>query len=159
MWTYTGDPTSSSKDAVRFLIGDTVEDDPQLQDGEILFALTAMSANIYMAAAQCCDSIAARLSREETYGADGVNIGAEAMKAYQDRACNLRIQATRNAIAIPYVGGVSVSDKIITDADGDFDQPPLGERMHDNAWAGNQDIPSGPGRDPYDPNYPYPGLY
>lgn len=38
-WTYTGDPSSSAKDKYRFLIGDTDETKPILQDGEIEFVI------------------------------------------------------------------------------------------------------------------------
>lgn len=42
VWTYSGDPTKSSLDSVRFKIADTDKDDPKLSDEEInafLFSL------------------------------------------------------------------------------------------------------------------------
>lgn len=44
-WNYTGDPSSSDKDAYRFHIGDTIEDEPVLQDEEIQFVLDNNSAH------------------------------------------------------------------------------------------------------------------
>lgn len=38
-WTYTGNPASSDKDKYRFLISDTDENDPILQDEEIQYVV------------------------------------------------------------------------------------------------------------------------
>ena len=38
-WNYSGDPSLSSRDAVRFLIGDTDPNDPLVTDEEIAYAL------------------------------------------------------------------------------------------------------------------------
>lgn len=39
-WTYSGNPASSARDEVRYLIGDTNKDDQQVSDEEIAWALT-----------------------------------------------------------------------------------------------------------------------
>ena len=39
-WTYTGDPASSDKDKYRFLMGDTIQSQPVLQDEEITYLIT-----------------------------------------------------------------------------------------------------------------------
>lgn len=57
-WTYSGDPSTSEVDKYRFLIGDTQETEPILQDGEIAFVLAEYSNHnsrlfhLYDAAAQ-----------------------------------------------------------------------------------------------------------
>lgn len=57
-WTYTGDPTTSPKDEYRFIIGDTDENEPILQDGEVLYVLVTYTdtnlrlAHLYDAMAQ-----------------------------------------------------------------------------------------------------------
>lgn len=62
--TYTvADLMTSTKDQVRFLIGDTNSNDQQLQDEEIDFTLTIRSS-IWGAPAVCCESIASSASRE-----------------------------------------------------------------------------------------------
>ncbi|MNU34905.1 hypothetical protein D3C71_234920 [compost metagenome] len=38
-WTYSGDPAASDLDRYRFLLSDTIEAEPILQDGEINFIL------------------------------------------------------------------------------------------------------------------------
>ncbi|MNB67617.1 hypothetical protein D3C87_865190 [compost metagenome] len=46
-WTYSGDPSSSELDKYRFLISDTIEAEPVLQDGEIEFMLTQYDDHNY----------------------------------------------------------------------------------------------------------------
>jgi len=68
-WTYSGNPKSSPKDEVRFLIGDTDDSEPLLQDEEIKYILTVTpsagtSSYNYGAAAVAAKSIAAKFARE-----------------------------------------------------------------------------------------------
>jgi hypothetical protein len=63
IWTYTGDPTTTDKDAVRYLTGDTIYTDQLAMDSEILYAL-AQATTQYGASAVVCRSIAGRLARE-----------------------------------------------------------------------------------------------
>lgn len=42
-WTYSGDPSSGDKDKYRFLVGDTDQTDPILQDEEITFIVSEYS--------------------------------------------------------------------------------------------------------------------
>jgi len=44
-WTYSGDPTSSKKDECRFLIGDTNETAPIMQDEEIEYLVSQFGMN------------------------------------------------------------------------------------------------------------------
>jgi hypothetical protein len=70
-WTYTiTDLSTSQKDQVRLLIGDTVQTDHQLQDEEIAYLLTQRSS-VYGAAADAADrcrqsSLAASTRRPTT---------------------------------------------------------------------------------------------
>lgn len=62
------DPSlSTERDKVRFLVGDTDNDNLMLSDDEVTFALTEAAANIYSAAASLCKSIAARFARDVNY--------------------------------------------------------------------------------------------
>ena len=63
-WTYSGDPSSCPKDEVRYLVGDTKEDDPLLSDEEILYTIKKSNDVIVTAALKCCDAILAALARE-----------------------------------------------------------------------------------------------
>lgn len=62
-WSYSGDPTSSPKDEIRFLIGDTDEADPVLQDGEILYVLDEHGGSVPRAAIAACEAAIAKLAR------------------------------------------------------------------------------------------------
>jgi len=62
-WSYSGDPTSSQRDEVRFLIGDVDEGEPLLSDEEIGYLLSK-TGDVRRAAAQAARAIAARFSRQ-----------------------------------------------------------------------------------------------
>ena len=84
-WTYTQDPTSSVKDAVRFLIGDTNEGDPLLQDEEIYFNLSEVNMDAYRAASNSCYNLAAQFTQQATNVSKSVG-GLSLSQGYGDRA-------------------------------------------------------------------------
>ena len=61
-WTYTGNPESSTKDEVRFLVGDTDKDDGLVQDEEINYALNVEGSSL-RAAVRVARAIAAHFAR------------------------------------------------------------------------------------------------
>lgn len=61
-WTYSGNPSASTRDAVRFVIGDTDTTDQLLQDAEIDYMITE-HGTIRMAASESCRAIAAKFAR------------------------------------------------------------------------------------------------
>lgn len=63
-FTYSGDPSSSDRDTVRFLIQDTDSTDPLVSDSEIAYLLNAAAANVYQAAHDACTTISARFARK-----------------------------------------------------------------------------------------------
>lgn len=62
-WTYSGNPTSSDRDAVRFLVADTDSTDPLITDEEIAYLLTLYTEAPH-AAVGAARAIAAKFSRE-----------------------------------------------------------------------------------------------
>lgn len=66
MFTYSGDPSASDLDAVRFLISDTNSADAELQDEEINYLLTTW-ANTYDAAVAACEVVAGRYADRTNY--------------------------------------------------------------------------------------------
>lgn len=72
-WTYSGDPSSSSRDRLRFLIGDTDPDDPQITDEEVAAQLT-ISGGPVVAAAALARSLSAKYSRKIDKSIDGLSI-------------------------------------------------------------------------------------
>lgn len=61
-WTYSGDPSASTLDAVRFVIGDTDTTDQLLQNAEIDYLITK-HGTVRVAAAESCRAIAAKYAR------------------------------------------------------------------------------------------------
>lgn len=93
-WNYSGDPASSDRDAVRFLIGDTNTSAQLVSDEEIAWALTEAGGNVYRAASNLCDNVAAKFSNstQRTVGSLSINL-AEKAQHYRDLAKTLRRKA------------------------------------------------------------------
>jgi len=84
-WTYSGNPQSSGKDAVRFMVGDTVEANPLIQDEEIYFSLGEVNQNLYRAASNVCYNLAAQftgLAQSTSKSVGGLSLS----QSYGDRA-------------------------------------------------------------------------
>jgi len=137
-WSYSGDPTTSRKDELRFLIGDTDSAEPLLQDEELDYILSKQ-ASIYLAAAVACDTIAAKFSREaDTRAGPGSRLSvalSQRAKAYRAMAAEFRQMVTGEeawvvARAIPYVGGLSLGERQADAADEDLIQPRFERDMH-----------------------------
>lgn len=61
-WTYSGNPSASDLDAIRFMIGDTDTTDQLLQDAEVNYMITLHGMG-NSAASECCRAIAAKFAR------------------------------------------------------------------------------------------------
>jgi hypothetical protein len=123
-FTYTN-PASSTMQAIRFRIGDTVSTDPQLTDEEINYVVGVQS-KVSLAAAQCCEAIAAKYARQVNTSNISLSIGAaERMKHYQALATTLRQQANRDAEqnATILVGGAVQADVDEMNDDSTYVQP------------------------------------
>lgn len=145
-WSY--DPTTlatNKTNQVRFLIGDTVATDPQVQNEEIAFSLTQRSS-VYGAAADTLRALAARLSREaDTVDRDLRTMMSSRAKAYANRARELEIIGKARSGAVPYAGGISIADKIQQELDIDRVPPAFVVNMDENylpvAPVGNEGTP------------------
>lgn len=102
-WSYSGDPSDSDLDAVRFLVQDIDTSNQLVQNEEITYMLTARGS-VPSAAIAIASAIAAQLSRETVSVA-----GALQYREYQMLIARLRsdLAVTANA----YTGGSSVSKK------------------------------------------------
>lgn len=120
-WTYSGDPSASSLDAVRFLVQDTDGNDPKLGDEELLWLLSEASSNVYRAAAAACR----RLAAQRPYDSISTNVGSlsetETGSAgwYLKLAVDLERQARRHggSLAVARAGGIERADKTAAAAD------------------------------------------
>src|SRR5262245_32119154 len=117
-WTYNGNPSSSTLEAVRFLIGDTNTSDQQLQDEEISWLIDQNNDDAYAAAIACCRTLAAKYARlaDVRFG-DAAESASQKSKAYLELASSLSAQATLSVS--PFAGGISVADKDAREADTD----------------------------------------
>lgn len=130
-WSYSGDPSSSDRDAVRFLCGDTDTTNQLLTDEEIDWILTEES-NVYLAAAQACGSIASTFASKADKSVGDLRISYESIqKQYADRSAKLQ---SRGAVrsAMPYAGGISKNDKETVEEDTDRVVPAFERDIHDN---------------------------
>ena len=123
-WSYSGDPSDSTLDQVRFLVGQTsTGDDVLLEDEEITWVI-GQTANVYYAAQQCAKTLQSRYALE----ADDMKVGQTSI-SFADRAdrfAKLAVSLGQQALFVgvsPYVGGVSVSDKETQEEDTDWVPP------------------------------------
>ena len=138
VWTYSGDPGASTLDAVRFLLGDTVEANAIFSDEELDW-LIATQSNPYFAAALAADSAAAAYSNKsndnvktKTVGALSISYDTEKAKEYRNLAGSLRFRGALNAPIMPYSGGISKDDKDAREDETDWVKPNFSLGMDDN---------------------------
>ena len=96
MWTYSGNPASSPRDAVRYRIGDTDPDGPLLTDESLDFELQEAGGSVRAAAAEACRAIAAKFARDIDKSDEGT-----ALKLSQRRVGYLDLAAKLDAAPAP----------------------------------------------------------
>lgn len=141
-WNYSGDPGDSPRDKVRFLVGDTCEEQQLVSDGEIAWAVSSQPTE-ELAAALVLRALAARYSRLVTVKVGDVSKNCGQMaKAFKERADELDPSGMTSGAALlvlPRFGGLSISEKEALDSDSDAVQPVFRKGM--------DDIPGGPSAD------------
>ena len=154
-WTYSGNPATNSRDAVRFLIRDTVETAPLFSDQEIAWLLSQNGGHIYRAAAIAAEQLvslfisSATTSSSTSIGSiKTMTVGAlsitytvassvEQASEYRRIAADLRRLASigYGAAIAPYAGGISIADQQSNEADADWKKPAFAIAMMDNPSA------------------------
>lgn len=154
-FTYTGDPTASDIEVVRFEIQDTDAAAPLLQDAEIAYAIldeTGLTAGspatltggaLYSAAARCCEVLVVNFTRQadSEIGSLKTTYSAQA-KNFADQAQRLRAKAI--GYNAPYAGGLSRGENESWSQDPDRVQPKFRRDQFGNRMAGAPD-----GRPPF----------
>lgn len=130
-WSYSNNPASSSKDAVRFLIQDTNTLRQLVQDEEIEWSLT-QEMNVYTAAASICETLVAKAGSTKEKKISNFYIVYDPM-FYRTLAATLR--ARGSGYQVPYAGGISQSDKLAQQADADWAPPAIPRGLDNNASA------------------------
>lgn len=139
MFSYSGDPSTSALDAIRFYSQDIDESDPLVSDEEIAFIVNnwvKVSDNPLFLAAVVCDVISAKFAREISFSADGVSVGAsDLQEKYSVLADSLRAQYSAQDIGgIPSAGGMIAGEEF----DPSVEPLVWSKGMHDNVQAGQQ---------------------
>lgn len=149
-WSYSGDPTTSTRDDVRSRIGDTDEKSPLLRDSEINGVLVQQGGNVAVSAALCALRVLAIFSR---IASESSSKGDEKTAVnYSDRAKNYKEfvfdplnTAAGGALTgsvVPtfvFVGGSSKADKADREQDDDRVQPQFYRTMFEAIDAPDSD--------------------
>ncbi|QGP52518.1 hypothetical protein PsalN5692_04027 (plasmid) [Piscirickettsia salmonis] len=109
---------------VRYLIGDTDEKDPLLQNEEITFTLDQYQS-IEQVAAACCENIAAQFSRQSDQTAGKVSDDlSQKSEQYLKLAEKIRARASSSlGVGAFYAGGINRADDVKYRSDSTINQP------------------------------------
>lgn len=149
--TYSGNPSSSDSDKVRFLLGDTDMTDPKFQDPEIAFLLTEWN-DPYLAASEGAQQLANTAASWMTYTADGNSLTLDQLQAkYSLMADQLRAQYNRQNRVAPWNAQADVGEWDAYEADESIVSANFGLGITDNQWttstyggATQEDLRGGP---------------
>lgn len=130
-WTYSGNPSSTNRDAIRFLIGDTDNTDQLVTDEEIAYAL-AQEGSAYIAAARICRSVASKFARYMDQSVGDLSI-SYSQRYTQFTALADRLESDGSSrLGVPFAGGISVAAKEAVTDDSDRIQPAIKIGVQDN---------------------------
>lgn len=138
-WSYSGDPSNSTLDEVRFLSGCTDTTDQLIQDEEINYAIGEYPEP-RLAAAYVLQSLAAKFSRMVSSTVGQVSSDcSDITKAFRARAKELDpggVVLNKTLLVLPSFGGRKISEKETLASDTDAVQPFF--------YRNKDDIPGGP---------------
>ena len=123
--------TLGTRNQVRFWIQDTQSARPLLQDAEVDWAIT-QEANVYMAAAACCDLLVAKAGNVKMRKVGDLELTYDP-QFYRALADTLRARGAGHQM--PYAGGISIADKIAQENDPDWVPPRMFRGEFDNPNA------------------------
>lgn len=148
-WSYSGDPATSDRDQVRFLIQDTDLEVPLLSDNEVNFLVTKwfpLYQSLTYVAAIAASVVARRFASVLNVSGDGVSVStADLAQRYTDMATRLREEYKLETA----VGGSADIENLMigTHLDESIVGLAFSMAIHDNPAAGAQDL--GGRRAPY----------
>ena len=140
-FTYTGDPSASDVEEVRFNIGDTDSTRPMLSDEEIQHVIDTtigVNGSLLWVSAQAALRASAKYAGEVNVSGDGVSVDVEALQGKLKDAYTGLMTAYRASLggAPPDVGGIDAVPVL----DGSVAPPAFGVGGSDNYRAGNQHL-------------------
>jgi len=109
-WSYSGDPSDSSKDAIRFIVGDTDTDDPLVSNEEIAYLIT-LHGSLNRSASETARAIAAKFARNMSRSIGGLQADFAAKhRQYLALADSLLDKDELTPVA-PFLSGYKKDDK------------------------------------------------
>jgi len=128
-FTYSGDPSTSTRNYVRFLLNDTDSTDALFSDEELNYVISEWSGDAYDAARECAEILIARFARladstSKSVGDISVSESYTAKaKQYQDLANSFLMRRMRKTPPKPWANTQalkSTDDRIVDDYNTDF---------------------------------------
>jgi hypothetical protein len=140
-WTYSGDPSTSDRDACRYYVQDTDAAVPYMQDEEYDYLITTWMPrfdNIIGVASVVADVIANKYAGVVDVVADGVKAAiATLMANFRQVAVSLRSMYT----SLQSTGEVDISNLMFSSGvDLSIEPTIFAVAMHDNPLAGQQNV-------------------
>lgn len=136
-FSYSGNPKSSPKDEVRFLLGDTNKSRPMMSNHEINYLIdeegsplqAAISGSLQLAAkySRMCDETVGKVKKDYS----------QRSKAFLKLADELRKKVVWSGGLMPYAGGISISGKSDNDSNPDRVKPIFTRETHNNDNSGD----------------------
>lgn len=128
-FTYSGDPSTSTRNYVRFLISDTDSTDALFSDEELNYVINEWGSDAYKAARECAEILIARFAREadstsKSVGDISVSESySQKIQHYKELAENLLRREMRKNPPVPFANAQSLKstdDRVIDDYNTDF---------------------------------------
>jgi hypothetical protein len=128
-FTYSGDPTTSLRNRVRFLINDTDTNDALFSDEELDYLISEWGTNVYEICRAACETLVSRFSRlaDSTSKSVGDISVSESYtsksKQYQDLADSFLDRKMRKSPPRPFANAQSLqstADRVVVNHNTDF---------------------------------------
>lgn len=128
-WTYSGDPGTSTRNEVRFLISDTNTNEQLFSDEELNFIISSHGSNGMNAAREAAEILIARFAREADSSSKSVGdisvseSYASKIAHYKDLANNIAARQMRKAPPRPFANAESLkstADREVINHNTDF---------------------------------------
>jgi len=130
-WTYSGDPSDSTRDAVRFLVGDTDTTDQLITDEEIDYIVTT-HGTLNRSSSEAARSIAAKFARLMNRSIGGLSADfSQKYTHYMELADALLTNEEAFPVA-PFISGFSRTAKETRELDSDRESTFSRKGVHDN---------------------------
>lgn len=134
-WSYSGDPSATQLDAVRFKLGDIVPSDPLLTDAEINYCVSS-EGSTNEAAIAAAKAVVAKYARLVSTTDDKISREyQQRVEHFQGLVKELMANRGKRTVGI-FAGGISKANKRTYESDTDRVPPAFTRDLHDNPRQG-----------------------